>query len=81
MKSRGLEDAVEKEKAAGRKKTRRNREGKMMKEASNFIGTVITRATQRTVRFIRWLRTALYSKAPLSESLALLIRAWWCPKK
>ena len=27
-----------------------------MERVSNFIGKAITRATQRTVRFIRWLR-------------------------
>ena len=68
----GLQDRVERKKDWGRSKTRRNREGKPMARASNFIGKAITRATQRTVRFIRWLRAHIYSEAPLSASLARL---------
>ena len=74
----GLQDRVERKKDWGRSKTRRNREGKPMARASNFIGKAITRATQRTVRFIRWLRAHIYSEAPLSASLARLAKAWSC---
>ena len=59
MNRRGLHDVVEKKKSQGRTKTRRNRQGEPMGKATNFIGKVITRATQRTVRFIRWLPDAL----------------------
>ena len=74
----GLQDRVERKKDWGRSKTRRNREGKPMARASNFIGKAITRATQRTVRFIRWLRAHIYSEALLSASLARLAKAWSC---
>lgn len=57
-----------------RGKTRRNRAGKLMKEAANFIGKAVVRATQRTVRFIRWLRGHIYSEAPLRVSAARLAR-------
>jgi hypothetical protein len=51
MKSLGLEDMVKRKKGMQRGKTRRNREGKPMAEATNFIGRAFMRATQRTVRF------------------------------
>ena len=80
MNRRGLHDVVEKKKSQGRTKTRRNRQGEPMGKATNFIGKVITRATQRTVRFIRWLQAALYHHGSLSEAMAMLKRAWY-PKK
>ena len=80
MKSRGLKDEVEGKKSEGREKTRRNREGNPMERVSNFIGKAITRATQRTVRFIRWLRATLYSQGSVADSMIKLERVW-CPKK
>jgi hypothetical protein len=80
MTQQGLRDEVEEKKSMGREKTRRNREGSIMKTASNYIGKIITRASHRTVRFIRWLQAALYSYEPLSESIAKLKRVWY-PKK
>ena len=50
-----------------------------MGKAKKYIGKVITRATQRTVRFIRWLQAALYRQGSLSEAIAMLERVW-CPK-
>jgi len=35
-----------------------------MERVSNFIGKAITRATQRTVRFIRWLGLPPTAKDP-----------------
>jgi len=45
-----------------RGKTCRNREGMAM--ATHSIGRAVARATQWTVRFIRWLRVHIYSEAP-----------------
>ena len=64
MKELGLEDAVERKKGIRRCGTRHNREGQPMAQATNFIGRAVMRATQRTVRFIRWLRAHIYSEAP-----------------
>ena len=78
MKELGLEDEVERKKGIQRGGTRRNREGKLMAQATNFIGRAVIRATQRTVRFIRWLRAHIYSEAPLSVSVASLAAVWGC---
>ncbi len=78
MRGLGLADEVEKKKHKQRAKTRKNREGKAMKMASNFIGKAIERASQRTHRFIRWLRSHIYFKAPLNESIARLAAVWGC---
>jgi hypothetical protein len=59
MKALGYEDEVEIKKGKLRGKTRRNRSGNLMKEAANFIGKAVVRATQRTVRFIRWICAAI----------------------
>lgn len=79
MKRRGLRDEVEQQKAKGRVAYRTNRDGKPMAKRQNFIGKAITRATQRTVRFIRWLQAALYRPCPLEQAIARLKRVW-CPK-
>jgi hypothetical protein len=78
MQRLGLIDEVEKKKQKQRAKTRKNREGVVMKMASNFIGKAIERASQRTHRFIRWLRSQIYFKAPLSEAIARLAAIWGC---
>ena len=78
MKELGLEDKVEMKKGIRRGGTRRDREGKPMAQAANFIGQAVVRATQRTVRFIRWLRAHIYSEAPLGVSAARLAAVWGC---
>jgi len=78
MKELGLEDEVERKKGIRRSETRRNREGKPMAQATNFIGRAVMRATQRTVRFIRWLRAHIYSEASLGVSAARLAAVWGC---
>jgi len=45
----------------------------------NFINSALTRATQRTQRFIRWVRVRLYLDAPWSESMARLRELWTLP--
>jgi len=72
VKELGLEDEVERKKGFQHGGTRRNQEGKPTAQATNFIGRAVMRATQRTVRFIRWLRAHIYSEAPLSISAARL---------
>ena len=76
IKRQGLVDEVEEKKKIGREKSRRNKEGDLMKKATHFIGTAITRASHRTVRFIRWLRAALYSTDSVSIALERLIATW-----
>jgi hypothetical protein len=75
-KDHGLSDELEKRRRSIRKASCRNREGEVLRAAHNFINTAISRVTQRTVRFIRWLRTALYQRAPLDQALARLAQIW-----
>jgi hypothetical protein len=74
----GLEDRCESRTAEGRRATRTNREGQPMQAAANFINRVFQRATQRTVRFLRWLRAWLYQKAPWHRARARLAHVWGC---
>lgn len=74
----GFVDEVEKKKQIQRAPSRYNREGKPMQKAANFIANVVRRATQRTARFIRWLRNHIYGEAPLSHSMARLAVVWSC---
>lgn len=53
-----------------------NREGESMKRVNNFVNQVIRRATQRTQRFIRWLRVALSREAPWADSVGRLAAIW-----
>jgi len=57
----GLYDEVEVKKQAGRIKAR---PGVIVQAAKNFINSALTRATQRTQRFIRWVRVRLYQDIP-----------------
>lgn len=69
-----LHDVVEVKKQEGR---RRSEPRESAAEAvRNFINCAVTRATQRTQRFIRWVRVRLYQKAPWSQSLARLREIW-----
>ncbi|NJM37703.1 MAG: transposase [Akkermansiaceae bacterium] len=67
IKRLGLKDEVEEKKAKGREKHRKNREGTLLQKTSQFISQAIIRATQRTVRFIRWLQAALYDPGPIDK--------------
>jgi len=40
--------------------------------ARNFINSALTRATQRTQCFVRWVRVRLCQQAPCSESVVRL---------
>lgn len=74
--SEGLRDEVEEKKQAGRIKTS---PAAIIHLARNFINSALTRATQRTQRFIRWVRARLYLEAPWSESVARLREIWTLP--
>lgn len=74
----GMQDKVEAKKKSIRTKTRTNREGTPLKQIKNFINQAIQRATQRTVRFIRWLRTWLYRRASWRDATARLAKVWDC---
>jgi IS4 transposase len=74
--SEGLRDEVEEKKQAGRLKTP---PAAIIHLARNFINSALTRATQRTQRFIRWVRARLYLEAPWSESVARLREIWTLP--
>lgn len=68
----GLRDGVEERKQEGRTSAGPG----PAQTVRNFINSSITRATQRTQRFIRWVRVRLYLHAPWCESLARLRQLW-----
>ena len=74
----GLRDEVEVKKKKGRRRPGSQKPG-ADQAARNFINSAVTRATQRTQRFIRWIAVRIYQKAPWSESLALLRKHWGMP--
>jgi hypothetical protein len=69
----GFRDEVEQRKQAGRTKAC---PGTIVQAVRNFINSALTRATQRTQRFIRWVRVRLYLEVPWSESVARLRELW-----
>jgi len=48
----------------------------LIRAAGNFINTALQRATQRTQRFIRWVRVWIYKQAPWGDSIARLKEVW-----
>jgi hypothetical protein len=74
----GLRDEVEAKKKIARRKTRINRAGKLLSPDRNFINRAVQRATQRTVRFIRWLRNWIYRERPWAAARARLAIIWGC---
>ena len=48
----------------------------LVRVVGNFINTALHRATQRTQRFIRWVRVWIYKQAPWRESLTRLREVW-----
>lgn len=71
----GISDEVELERQLGRT-TVKTDDSTPVKAVRNFINSAITRATQRTQRFIRWVRVRLYQQALWSESIARLRELW-----
>ncbi len=47
-----------------------------IRAAGNFINTALARATQRTQRFIRWVRVWIYKQAPWADSLVRPKEVW-----
>jgi hypothetical protein len=88
IREEGIQDEVETKKQTGRTRPARLQPGrpnltKAVKTVRNFIHSAVhsavTRATQRTQRFIRWVRVRIYQRAPWSESLARLRHLWTLP--
>lgn len=76
--SEGLRDEHEEKKQQGRSKpvTLTNAAKGILKATRNFINTALQRATQRTQRFIRWVRVWIYKQAPWFDSIARLRQVW-----
>lgn len=74
----GLQDELEVRKQQGRAKTAKYTPGtaRVVQDARNFINTAVQRATQRTQRFIRWVRAWIYREAPWRASIARLREVW-----
>jgi len=51
----------------------------LLEPRNAFINSALTRATQRTQRFIRWVLVRLCLDVPWSESLARLREIWILP--
>jgi Transposase DDE domain len=76
--SEGLRDELEEKKQQGRSKVRglASMASGVIRAAGNFINTALCRATQRTQRFIRWVRVWIYKRAPWRESLGRSRQVW-----
>lgn len=76
--SEGLRDELEEKKQTGRSKATMPASvaANITRAAGNFINTALTRATQRTQRFIRWVRVWIYKQAPWRDSIARLREVW-----
>jgi len=76
--SEGLRDELEEKKQQGRSKAAVTASvaAGIIRTARNFINTALTRATQRTQRFIRWVRVWIYKEAPWRDSIARLRQVW-----
>jgi len=72
VRSEGLRDEMELEKHQGRTKAPTG----IIRAIGNFINTAVHRATQRTQRFIRWVRVWIYKDAPWRDSIARLREVW-----
>jgi hypothetical protein len=84
IREEGIRDDVEEKKQIGRTCPTCQNPGKpaIMKFVAivrNFINSAVTRATQRTQRFIRWVRVRIYQHVPWSESVARLRELWTLP--
>lgn len=75
-----LRDEVEARRQEGRGRPPvETKEGGVLRSGRSFINSAVTRATQRTQRFIRWVRGRIYQQVPWSESLARLRVVWGLP--
>ncbi len=73
----GIVDECERKKDLGRKREG-SPESLRLRKVGNMVNTAITRATQRTQRFIRWVRNRIYMKALWSDAVARLASIWGC---
>ncbi len=71
----GFVDEYERKKDLGRKREG-SPESLRRKKVGNMVNTAIVRATQRTQRFIRWVRNRIYMKASWRDSVARLATIW-----
>lgn len=76
--SEGLRDELEEKKQQGRPRatTLASLDLGIVRAVGNFINTALARATQRTQRFIRWVRVWIYKQAPWRDSIARLREVW-----
>ena len=76
--SEGLRDELEERKQQGRtRKTQASpKTVSIIQPVRNFINTALQRATQRTQRFIRWVRAWIYQEAPWCASITRLREIW-----
>ena len=76
--SEGLRDELEEKKQQGRIKSSGLEiiAAGIIRAAGNFINTALQRATQRTQRFIRWVRVWIYKQAPWGDSIHRLKEVW-----
>lgn len=72
----GMQDTVEPKKQKTRAKTKIK--GWRKKLTPSFINSFFKRATQRTCRFIRWLRASLSKRLTYRQSLIELADVWQC---
>lgn len=76
--SEGLRDELEEKKQQGRARSTgvASLANSIIRAAGNFINTALDRATQRTQRFIRWVRVWIYKQAPWRDSIARIRQVW-----
>ncbi len=76
--SEGLRDELEVKKQQGRAKATAiaSAAAGVVRAAGNFIDTALSRATQRTQSFIRWVRVWIYKQSPWRHSIARLREIW-----
>ncbi len=75
----GMKDEVEDRKKVTREKNKREGTGFRKHLPTSYINGFFQRASQRTFRYIRWLRASLQSRTPYHQSLRDLADAWGCP--
>ncbi len=78
IREEGVRDQVEERKQTGRIRPKAGdpRITKTIGMVRNFVNSAVTRATQRTQRFIRWVRSRIYQQVPWSASMARLRELW-----
>ncbi|MGD9418637.1 MAG: hypothetical protein Q7R22_006825, partial [Verrucomicrobiota bacterium JB025] len=78
IREEGIRDEVEDQKQIRRIRSKSRDPGRMKagEIVRNFINFAVTRATQRTQRFVRWVRVRIYKRAPWCESVARLRKLW-----